>query len=70
MQSYMLLCPELYLQKYGKQMIDQLLYLIKDIRPEGIVMICKLFIIILRIQPEYGVELLKPAIVEIMRFVL
>ena len=51
-------------------MIDQLLYLIKDIRPEGIVMICKLFIIILRIQPEYGVELLKPAIVEIMRFVL
>lgn len=70
MQSYILLCPEIYLQKYGKELLQHCQYLMKDIRTEGIVTICKLFISILRIQPDYAIDLLHPVMVDIMRNLL
>lgn len=70
MQAYILLCPELYLQKYGKELIQQCQYLLKDIRTEGIVTICKLFISILRIQPNYGIELLQSVMIDILKNLL
>lgn len=66
MQAYILLCPELYLQKYGKELMQACQYLMKDIRTEGIVIICKLFIMMLKVQPQYSVELLHPVLVDIM----
>ena len=70
MQAYILLCPELYLQKYGKDVMQTCQYLMKDIRTEGVVIICKLFIMILKVQPEYAIELLHPVLVDIMRNLL
>jgi hypothetical protein len=70
MQAYTLLCPELYLQKYGKELIQACQYLLKDIRTEGIVSICKLFIVILKVHPEYAVDLLHPVMIDIMRNLL
>lgn len=70
MQAYILLCPELYLQKYGNNMMQTCQYLLKDIRTEGIVIICKLFITMLKVQPEYAVELLHPAMIDILRNLL
>lgn len=70
MQAYILLNPEMYLQKYGKEMIRVCQYLIKDIRTEGVVLISKLFITILKVQPDYAVELLHPVVVEIIRSLL
>lgn len=70
MQAYILLCPELYLQKYGKELMQTCQYLMKDIRTEGVVIICKLFITMLKVQPEYAVELLHPVMVDIMRNLL
>lgn len=70
MQAYTLLCPELYLQKYGKPMIQTCQYLLGDIRTEGIVIICKLFITMLRAQPAYAVELLHPVLVNVVKNLL
>jgi hypothetical protein len=70
MQAYLLLCPELYLQKHGKELIQACQYLMKDIRTEGILIICKLFITMLKVQPEYAVELLQPVMIDIMRSLL
>lgn len=70
MQAYLLLCPELYLQKHGKELIQACQYLMKDIRTEGVVIICKLFITMLKVHPEYAVELLHPVMIDIMRSLL
>lgn len=70
MQAYMLLCPEIFLQKYGKELMQTCQYLIKDIRTEGVVIICKLFITMLKVHPEYAVELLHPVMIDIMRNLL
>lgn len=70
MQAYILLNPDLYLQKYGKEMIKVCQYLIKDIRTEGVILICKLFITIIKVHPEYAVELLHPVVIEVMRSIL
>lgn len=66
MQAYIVLCPELYLQKYGKEMVQACQYLMKDIRTEGVVIICKLFITMLKVHPEYAVELLHPVMLDVM----
>lgn len=70
MQAYILLCPELYLQKYCREMIQMCTYLMKDIRTEGIVVICKLFITMLRVKPECCLEMLHPVVVDIMKNLL
>lgn len=70
MQAYILLCPELFLQKYGKPMIQTCQYLLADIRTEGIVIICKLFITMLKAQPAYAVELLHPVLINVMKNLL
>lgn len=70
MQAYILLNPEMYLQKYGKEMIRVCQYLMKDIRAEGIVIICKLFITIIKAHPGYAVELLHPIVNEVVRSLL
>lgn len=69
MQAYILLCPELYLQKYGSELMQTCQYLLKDIRTEGIVIICKLFITMLKVHPA-AVELLHPVMIDIMRNLL
>jgi len=70
MQAYILLCPELYLQKSGRETIQMCQYLMSDIRTEGIVMICKLYITMMRVQPDYSVELLHSVMVDVMRNLL
>ncbi|KAG5672402.1 hypothetical protein PVAND_002533 [Polypedilum vanderplanki] len=67
MQAYIMLCPEIYLQRYGKEIVQQCQYLMKDIRTEGVVTICKLFISMLRMQPNYAIELLHPVMIDIVK---
>lgn len=69
-QAYILLNPEMYLQKHGKEMIRVCQYLIKDIRTEGIVLISKLFITVLKAHPDIAVELLHPVVIDIVRSLL
>lgn len=44
--------------------------MMRDIRTEGIVTICKLFVSIIRIQPNYAVDLLHPVMLDIIRNLL
>jgi hypothetical protein len=70
MQAYMLLCPELYLQKYGKELVQACQYLMNDIRTEGIISICKLYITMLRVHSAFAVELLHTPMIDIVRNLL
>ena len=62
MQAYIILSPEAYLQRFGKAVISTCAYLLSDMRPEGIVMVMKLFEACLRTEPNLGLELLKPTL--------
>lgn len=64
-QSYILLNPEMYLQRYGKDVVRTCAYLLTDLRPDGIVMIMKLFEACLRAKPDYAIELLRPVLPDI-----
>lgn len=66
-QSNILLNPEVYLQRYGKDVVNTCGYLLSDLRPDGIVMIMKLFEAYLRSKPDYGIELLKPVLPDIFK---
>lgn len=66
-QSNILLNPEVYLQRYGKEVVNTCGYLLSDLRPDGIVMIMKLFEAYLRSKPDYGIELLKPVLPDIFK---
>lgn len=62
MQAYILLDPQVYLEKYGAKVVNCCTYLMTDMRPEGIVLILKLYEAILRSIPEVGLQLVKPAL--------
>lgn len=66
-QSYILLNPTIYLQCHGKGIVKSCTYLLSDMRPEGIVTVMKLFESCLRAKPNYGVELLRPALGNIFK---
>lgn len=65
MQAYILLDPLLYLQKYGSKLVECGSYLMKDMRPDGIVLILKLYEAIVRALPEEGLLLVRPALVDV-----
>jgi len=66
-QSYILLNPDIYLQRFGKAVVTTCAYLLTDLRPEGIGVVMKLFEAFLRSKPDYGIELLKPILPDIFR---
>lgn len=65
MQAYILLDPHVYLGKYGAKVVECCCYLMKDMRPDGIVLILKLFEAIVRALPDEGLQLIRPALVDI-----
>jgi hypothetical protein len=69
-QAYILLCPEFYLQTYGKNLMQHCQYLMRDIRTEGIVVICKLFITMLKVMPAASIELMHSVMIDIIRNLL
>ena len=62
MQAYILLDPTVYLEKYGRKIVECCNYLMADMRPDGIALILKLYEAILRALPEPGLQLLKPVL--------
>jgi hypothetical protein len=70
MNAYILLCPELYLQKYGAEIVNQCQSLMKDIRTEGIVPICNMFITMIKVQPDYAIQLLHSVMIDIIKNLL
>ncbi|XP_055541390.1 importin-11 [Wyeomyia smithii] len=66
-QTYIFLCPDIFLPRYGKDIVKTCHYLQTDLRAEGIVVIYRLFLTILRAAPKYSIELLRPYLVEVFR---
>lgn len=67
MQAYILLDPHVYLGKYGVKVVQCCTYLMADMRPDGIVLILKLFEAIVRAMPAEGLLLIKPALVGVFQ---
>ncbi|KAJ6635893.1 Importin-11 [Pseudolycoriella hygida] len=64
-QTYVLLDPPVFLERHGKAIVACCMYLLSDMRPEGVVMVLKLFELFLKTMPEYGIELLRPSLPDI-----
>lgn len=64
-QTYILLDPPVYLERHGKAIVTCCMNLLSDMRPEGIVMVMKLFELFLKTVPDYGIELLRSSLAEI-----
>ncbi|XP_054286364.1 importin-11-like [Macrosteles quadrilineatus] len=59
-QAYILLAPEIFLQHYGEQVMRSCMYLLTDMRSEGIVMTMRLLELCLKANPTRAVTLLEP----------
>lgn len=66
-QTYIFLCPDEFLPRYGKDIVKACHYLVSDLRHEGVLIIYRLFLTILRIAPKYSIELLRPYLVEVFK---
>lgn len=66
-QTYIFLCSEAFLPRYGKDIIKTCHYLLTDLRMEGVIVIYRLFLTVLRIAPKYSIELLRPYLVEVFK---
>lgn len=66
-QTYIFLCPDVFLPQYGKDIIKTCHYLLTDLRTEGVIVIYRLFLTVLRIAPKYSIELLRPYLVEVFK---
>lgn len=66
-QTYIFLCPDEFLPRYGKDIIKTCHYLLTDLRTEGVIVIYRLFLTVLRIAPKYSIELLRPYLVEVFK---
>lgn len=66
-QTYIFLCPDVFLPRYGKDIIKTCHYLLTDLRTEGVIVIYRLFLTVLRIAPKYSIELLRPYLVEVFK---
>lgn len=69
-QAYILLDAQIYLQQHGKKIVETCMYLLTDLRSEGIVMVMRLFESILRSTGIFGVELMKPALPNIFKYII
>lgn len=69
MEAYVVLSPDVYLRRYGRNIVSTCAYLLSDLRPEGIVMILKLFETCLRADVAISLELLRPVLPRIFKFV-
>lgn len=67
MEAYVVLSPDVYLRRYGRNIVSTCAYLLSDLRPEGIVMILKLFETCLRADVAISLELLRPVLPRIFK---
>lgn len=68
-QAYTLLAPDAFLQMYGSDVVSTCLYLLTDMRSEGIVMTMRLLELCIRANPDIGIEKIKPALPNIFKAV-
>lgn len=61
-QAYILLDAHAYMERYGRAFVEFCTRMFDDIRPEGIVLLLKVFETCLKTDPNYGLELVRPAL--------
>uniref|UniRef100_A0AAG5CPB2 Importin N-terminal domain-containing protein n=1 Tax=Anopheles atroparvus TaxID=41427 RepID=A0AAG5CPB2_ANOAO len=66
-QAYIFLDTDVFLPRYGQEIVKSCQYLLTDLRAQGVVMINRFFLTILQAAPKIGIELLRPYLVDVFR---
>lgn len=66
-KSYVFLDGNVYLSKYGNELVSCCYNLLQDLRPDGIVLIMKVFETIIRSDVASGVNILRPVLPHIFK---
>ncbi|KFB43307.1 AGAP002970-PA-like protein [Anopheles sinensis] len=66
-QAYIFLDADQFLPRYGPEVVKALQYVLTDLRVEGVVLINRFFLTLLHAAPKYGIELLRPYLVDVFR---
>ena len=68
-QTYIFLCPDIFLPRYGKDIVHTCHYILTDLRAEAHVIVNRLFLTVLRVAPDYAIELLRPILIDVFKYV-
>ncbi|XP_040161172.1 importin-11 [Anopheles arabiensis] len=66
-QAYVFLGAEVFLPRYGQEIVKTCQYLLTDLRADGVVLINRFFLTLLQAVPKFAIELLRPYLVEVFR---
>lgn len=66
-QAYIFLDTDVFLPRYGQEIVKACQYLLTDLRAQGVVLINRFFLTILQAAPKIGIELLRPYLVDVFR---
>lgn len=67
-QAYVFLGAEVFLPRYGQEIVKTCQYLLTDLRADGVVLINRFFLTLLQAVPKFAIELLRPYLVEVFRY--
>ncbi|EGK96685.1 AGAP002970-PB [Anopheles gambiae str. PEST] len=60
-QAYVFLGAEVFLPRYGQEIVKTCQYLLTDLRADGVVLINRFFLTLLQAVPKFAIELLRPS---------
>uniref|UniRef100_A0A182NDW1 Importin N-terminal domain-containing protein n=1 Tax=Anopheles dirus TaxID=7168 RepID=A0A182NDW1_9DIPT len=66
-QAYVFLGAQVFLPRYGQDIVKACQYLLTDLRAEGVVLINRFFLTLLQTVPKFAIDLLRPYLVEVFR---
>lgn len=58
MQAYVILAPEQFLKVCGEKVVESLMYILTDLKTEGVVMVLRVYEMFLRVNPSLSMQLL------------
>ncbi|CAH0385174.1 unnamed protein product [Bemisia tabaci] len=57
-QAYVILAPEQFLKVCGEKVVESLMYILTDLKTEGVVMVLRVYEMFLRVNPSLSMQLL------------
>uniref|UniRef100_A0A182XWD3 Importin N-terminal domain-containing protein n=2 Tax=Anopheles stephensi TaxID=30069 RepID=A0A182XWD3_ANOST len=66
-QAYVFLGAEIFLPRYGQEIVKTCQYLLTDLRSDGVLLINRFFLTLLQTVPKFAIDLLRPYLVEVFR---
>ncbi|MCL4130242.1 UNVERIFIED_CONTAM: hypothetical protein GTU68_066007, partial [Idotea baltica] len=68
--AYIVLCPQMFLAKYGMNLVGTFRYLITDLKSEGLVLVLKCIEMMVRVLPQESAQLLQTIFPTLIRTII